>query len=173
VFKVGNEIFRGQPVRRQRQPPLRMVRRAQAVEFPDRARQEAACQFVAVAPPTIPGASQIGVGTLLRAGQLGRQEPADAEQARLEGKGGTRAARPAGWDLKHIFAGIKAIRFLKESKKNCCLRAANMNSSTFLMHNVSSANFGIKACPVVSRSEFFHFIVRTPAEYPRIFRSIL
>ena len=60
-------------MRGQREPPLRMIRRAQAVKFPDCARQDDFGKTVALAPPKIPGAPQKRVRTFLRARQLNRQ----------------------------------------------------------------------------------------------------
>ena len=90
-----NDISVRQPVRRQREPPLRMIGRAQAVKFPGRARQDAIVKFIALAPPEIPDAAQIAVRAFLRPGQFRRQQTADAEQPRLQFKRRICAARPA------------------------------------------------------------------------------
>ncbi len=89
-------------MRRERKPPLRMIRRAQAVKFPDGARQNAVRKFIALAPPAIPDAAQIGVRTFLRPGQFHRQQAADAEQSRLKCKWRFGAARPEQTRFRQI-----------------------------------------------------------------------
>ena len=72
-----------------------MIGRTESVEFPDRARQQAIGQLIAIAPPPIPRAAQKRVGRFLGPGQVCREQPADAQQPRLQVKRGLRAARPA------------------------------------------------------------------------------
>jgi len=58
---------------------------AEAVEAPERARQQAIAQGVAVAPPVVPYDAQVTVGLGLLPGQFMGEQAGDAEQPGLQG----------------------------------------------------------------------------------------
>ena len=89
-------------MRREREPPLRMICRSQSVKLPDRARQGAVRKFISLTPPAIPDAAQIGVRTFLRPGQFRRQQAADAKQPRLKCKRRFCARRPVRARFRQI-----------------------------------------------------------------------
>ena len=63
-----------------------MIGRPRPVETPERARQDAIGEFIALPPPLVPDAAHIVVRRGLRAGQFHRQQAADAEEAGLQGE---------------------------------------------------------------------------------------
>src|SRR5437867_1063745 len=61
-----------------------MVGRAQAVEAPQRTRENEIGKFFPIAPPVVPGAPQIAVRAPLSPRQFGRQKSTDSEKAGLQ-----------------------------------------------------------------------------------------
>src|SRR5688572_7251906 len=74
AFEPGHESTRAQPVRSERQPALRMIRRAQSVKAPQVARQEAVLELFSLAPPVVPNPAKVMAGAGLRAVQFGWQQ---------------------------------------------------------------------------------------------------
>src|SRR5436853_6937713 len=70
-------------MRRQRQSPFRMIRRAQIIETPRGSRQSAIRERRPLAPPAIPKLPHITISAFLRACELLRKQSGRAEQSRL------------------------------------------------------------------------------------------
>src|SRR5439155_6052699 len=89
LLQLVRQMARGQPMRGEGEPTLRMVGRAKPAETPQTARQNEIGELLPLAPPMVPDAAQVMVRAGPGAGRLGRQQAADPEQARLQREGST------------------------------------------------------------------------------------